>query len=117
MKTNLRLLVAVLLLLSPGFGQEPNVRRTHVKEEPPQPLVPPTADNGTSPKNIPIAQPEAFPVLDLPLGDLARQLRGAHASTPKAKVVLGEEDPRQELGVSAASENSEGFPDPPPLSD
>jgi len=84
--TTLKLILAVLVLLTAAFGQEPK-----------QPLVrqvsstggsTPTMVNGAAQQAAPVIEPKALPALNPPLGDIARQGRMAHVDAQKAEMVV-----------------------------
>jgi hypothetical protein len=86
MKTSLQVFLAGLVLLTPGFAQEPkqalakHVSSGESRKE--------TVVSGAPLLPAPVLQPKALPPLNPPLGDIARLARVAHAAAPKAQVVV-----------------------------
>ena len=86
MKTSLRVLVAGLVLLTQGFGQEPKqilAKQVSSGENKKETIV-----RGAPLPSAPFVEPKALPPLNPPLGDMARQARAARAAAPKAIVVV-----------------------------
>jgi hypothetical protein len=88
MKTFLRFVVPVLVLLAHGFAQEPNHEHTGIKREQISVASEPTVSSSSRERYPPFLQPETLPVLNPPLGDVARKARAVRATAPKAEVVL-----------------------------
>ena len=86
MKTSLRVLVAGLVLLTQGFGQEP--KQPLAKQVPSSENKKETVVSGAPLTPAPVVEPKALPPLNPPLGDIARQARAARAAAPKAIVVV-----------------------------
>jgi len=86
MKTSLKLLLAALVLLTQAFAQEPKQALDKISssgETKTQTVV-----AGAKQHEAPVVEPKALPVLNPPLGDIARQARAAHAAAQKAHVVV-----------------------------
>ncbi len=86
MKTSLKLLLASLVLLTQGFGQEP--KQSLAKQASTSETRKETITSGPTQPVAPIVQPKALPPLNPPLGDIARQARAARAAVAKAQVVV-----------------------------
>src|SRR5690242_6767364 len=86
MKASLRVLVAGLVLLTQGFGQEPKqllAKQASSSENKREMIV-----SGAPLPSAPVLEPKALPPMNPPLGDIARQARAARAAAPKAIVVV-----------------------------
>lgn len=96
MKTLLRLLITALVLMTPGFAQEPKhavapqetIAETAVSRDQ-------TIATGSPQRPAPMVQPKALPPLNPSLGEIARRARAAHAAAPKAQVVVADDAPPQ----------------------
>ncbi len=92
MKLPLMLFVAFLLLLTPGFAQEP--KHAVEAQEPATPKATSTQQmiaTGSPQGPAPVVQPKALPLLNPSLGEIARKARAAHAEAPKAQLVLADD--------------------------
>jgi hypothetical protein len=86
MKASLRVLVAGLVLLTQGFGQEPKqplAKLASSSENKKETIV-----SGAPLPSAPVVEPKALPPMNPPLGDIARQARAARAAAAKAIVVV-----------------------------
>ena len=83
MKTLLKLLVPLLVLLTQGFGQEP--KTALIKEKPAAEHREQSVTTGSAKAPAPEVQPKALPPLSPTLGEIARAARAAAA---KAEMVL-----------------------------
>jgi hypothetical protein len=96
MKLLFKLLLAVVVLLTTAFAQEPTravvspeaIARSAVSRE--QVIV-----TGSQQRSAPLVQPKALPPLNPSLGEIARRARAAHAAGPKAQVVIADDAPPQ----------------------
>ena len=86
MKTLLKLCIPLLVLLTPGFGQEP--KTALIKETPAAESREQTVTTGVAKVPAPKVQPKALPPLSPTLGEIARAARAAHAAAAKAQMVL-----------------------------
>jgi hypothetical protein len=86
MKTLLKVLIPLLVLLTPGFGQEP--KTALIKETPAAERREQTVTTGSAKEPAPKVQPKALPQLSPTLGEIARVARAAHAAAAKAQMVL-----------------------------
>jgi hypothetical protein len=86
MKTWSKLLIAVPVLLTQGFAQEP--KRLSINQAPADAARQQTVATGSAQRTAPMVQPKALPPLSPSLGDIARAARAAHAAAPKAQVVV-----------------------------
>lgn len=84
MKIGLQFIVASVLLVVPAFGQEPSRVLTPKGNQ----ACGQTIARGSMQLVPPVEQPKALPLLDLPLGDVARLERAAHSNAPKAKTIM-----------------------------
>jgi hypothetical protein len=112
MKTLLKLLVPLLVLLTQGFGQEP--KTALIKEKPAAEHREQTVTTGSAKEPAPKVQPKALPTLSPTLGEIARAARAAHAAAAKAEMVL---DPDADITTSppektAAVTNETAAPGP-----
>lgn len=94
MRTSLKMLLAGLVLITQGLGQEPK-----------QALAKQVSSGETRKETVvidallptaPVVQPKALPPLNPPLGDIARRARAARITAPKAQVVV-ETDTAEEV--------------------
>jgi hypothetical protein len=85
MKTSLKLILAILMLVPGGLCQEP---KKALNKETPTGDAKVQVVNGAPKLAAPSVQPKALPPLNPPLGDIARQARAARAAAPKAEVVV-----------------------------
>jgi len=83
MKTLLKLCIPLLVLLAPGFSQEP--KTALIKESPAAESREQTVTTGSAQEPAPKVQPKALPPLSPTLGEIARAARAAAA---KAQMVL-----------------------------
>ncbi len=83
MKTLLKLLVPLLVLLTQAFGQEP--KTALIKEKPAAEHMEQSVTTGSAKAPAPEVQPKALPPLSPTLGEIARAARAAAA---KAEMVL-----------------------------
>jgi hypothetical protein len=86
MKTLLKLCIPLLVLLTPGFGQEP--KTALIKDTPTAESREQTVTTGSAKVPAPKVQPKALPPLSPTLGEIARAARAAHAAAAKAQMVL-----------------------------
>lgn len=89
MKTLLKVLIPLLVLLTHGFGQEP--KTALIKETPAAEHREQTVTTGSAKEPAPKVQPKALPQLSPTLGEIARAARTAHAAAAKAQMVLDPE--------------------------
>ena len=112
MKSVLQLLTASLILISSGFAQEPKraivPQDTTVIQSTEQ-----TIATGSEKRPAPVIQPKALPALSPSLGEIARAARAAHASAPKAQLVVAE-DAAPNKDVAAPKEDAALKEDTPP---
>ena len=93
MKTSLKLVLAGLVLLTQGFGQEPKqplAKQVATPESRKETIV-----TGAPQTAGPVVQPKALPPLNPSLGEIARQARAAHAAAPKAQEVADTDNVQQ----------------------
>ena len=86
MKTLLKLCIPLLVLLTPGFGQEP--KTALIKDTPVAEHMEQTVTTGSAKEPAPKVEPKALPTLSPTLGEIARAARAAHAAAAKAQMVL-----------------------------
>jgi hypothetical protein len=86
MKTLFKLCIPLLVLLTPGFGQEP--KTALIKDAPAAESREQTVTTGSVKVPAPKVQPKALPPLSPTLGEIARAARAAHAAAAKAQMVL-----------------------------
>lgn len=92
---HLTVLVVAFALLPMAFGQEPNRKRMGIRQEALRPPSEQIFTQGFLHKPAPLLQPKALPVLNPPMGDIARQARITHAATLKAEMVFEEDTLRK----------------------
>ncbi len=100
MKTCLQLLLAGLILVIPGFAQEP--KQPLVRQATAGNISTETVASGSAQPAAPTVQPKALPALNPPLGDIARQARAAHAAAQKAQIVVDTDTATPEQNETAA---------------
>lgn len=93
MKTSLKLVLAGLVLLTQGFGQEP--KQALAKQVATPQSRKETIVTGAPQAAAPVVQPKALPALNPSLGEIARQARAAHAAAPKAQEVADTDNVQQ----------------------
>src|SRR5262249_37538625 len=74
------------VLLTPAFAQEPKQALDKISSSGESKTE--TVVTGARQPEAPVVEPKALPVMNPPLGDIARQARAAHAAAQKAHVVV-----------------------------
>ena len=93
MKTSLKLVLAGLVLLTQGFGQEPKQALAKQVATPESRKKP--SSQARRKLRLQCVQPKALPPLNPSLGEIARQARAAHAAAPKAQEVADTDNVQQ----------------------
>ena len=88
-------LLFIFALAVPALAQEPSRKITPADPVSVTAHTPicNVSDSGDPAKAAPVLPPTALPPLKKPLGTVARELRAAHATEPKAKTVANDEQP------------------------
>jgi len=89
MKSPLMLLIAGLVLITPGFAQEP--KHAIVPQDGSTQSREQIVATGSPQRPAPALEPKALPPMSPSLGDIARAARASHAAAPKAQVVVAED--------------------------
>jgi hypothetical protein len=96
MKLLLKVLIGAVVLMATAFAQEPS--HAVVAQEPAKQSAASTEQfvaTGSPQRPAPAVEPKALPPLNPSLGEIARKARAAHATAPKAQMVLADDAPPQ----------------------